>query len=309
MVKQYVFFDFEMLCSNRGMSFEDMEAIRLGAVKYDIETENIYFFDRYIQPENKAPLSSFCKKLTGIDDCHLQEANRFPEVLAEFLTWVGGIKKSRFFSWSKSDATRLVLDSERHLLSPKMMKKIEKRYVDFQAIFAQRVSRQTPSVEGALNLYNMRFIGTPHHPMFDAYNTLRVYLRFLNEPKKSDVIMLQHYLFDEVPTDSKELNEKIKNSFQHDVVKTFGQCTTIYQMKEASKIVKQTNHLVKKYRNIVVNRSGLFSKDNRSKVAMLMDFSNELQHTFLEHVQYSAKTMIVDEYTFQPIRELTLKQG
>ncbi|MEK1832729.1 hypothetical protein AAAC51_38820 [Priestia megaterium] len=42
-VKQFIFFDFEMLCSNKGMPFEDMEAIRLGAVKYNIETENIEF--------------------------------------------------------------------------------------------------------------------------------------------------------------------------------------------------------------------------------------------------------------------------
>ncbi|MDQ0804955.1 hypothetical protein [Priestia megaterium] len=35
-VKQFIFFDFEMLCSNKGMPFEDMEAnsARRGEVQY-----------------------------------------------------------------------------------------------------------------------------------------------------------------------------------------------------------------------------------------------------------------------------------
>ncbi|WP_237894074.1 exonuclease domain-containing protein [Priestia megaterium] len=96
-VKQFIFFDFEMLCSNKGMPFEDMEAIRLGAVKYNIETEDIEFFDRYIQPTKRVSLSRFCTELTGIKDTDLVGASNFKNVFEDFLTWIGGIKKIPFF--------------------------------------------------------------------------------------------------------------------------------------------------------------------------------------------------------------------
>ena len=83
-VKQFIFFDFEMLCSNKGMLFEDMEAIRLGAVKYNIETEDIEFFDRYIQPTKRVSLSRFCTELTGIKDTDLVGASILKMFLKTF---------------------------------------------------------------------------------------------------------------------------------------------------------------------------------------------------------------------------------
>jgi len=192
-VKQFIFFDFEMLCSNKGMPFEDMEAIRLGAVKYNIETEDIEFFDRYIQPTKRVSLSRFCTELTGIKDTDLVGASNFKNVFEDFLTWIGGIKKSRFFSWSTSDLSRLKIDAEKHEISLATIKKIEQRYVDFQAIFTKRVSKNNVSVENGLALYNLQFEGEKHNPMYDAYNTLRIYLSFLNEPVQSDFIMIKQY--------------------------------------------------------------------------------------------------------------------
>ena len=128
-----------------------------------------------ISPE---PLSNFCKTLTGIKDEDLQDAASFKVVFKDFLTWVGGVKKSRFFSWSPSDLSRLKLDALKHEVSQSTINKIEKRYVDFQAIFTKRVSNSNVSVEGALKLYELDFIGEKHNPMYDAYNTLRIYLQF-----------------------------------------------------------------------------------------------------------------------------------
>lgn len=85
-VTQFIFFDFEMLCSNRGMDYKDMEAIRLGAVKYDLTTNKVSYFDQFIKPRSNQPLSAFCKRLTGISDEQLANASVFPTVLEEFLT-------------------------------------------------------------------------------------------------------------------------------------------------------------------------------------------------------------------------------
>ncbi|SDY94685.1 Inhibitor of the KinA pathway to sporulation, predicted exonuclease [Evansella caseinilytica] len=309
-VKQYVFFDFEMLCAEKGMTFEKMEAIRLGAVKYDIETESTCYFDQYIRPINRKPLTAFCKKLTGITDADLAEANDFKTVFEQFLTWVGGVKKSRFFSWSNSDLTRLKLDAAMHHVPLTTMKKIETRYIDFQAIFTKRVAKNNPSVESALGLYGLSFIGEKHHPMYDAYNTLRIYLSFLNKPLESDLLMLKQFVFAEVPDDRNELNQRLLTMFHKDITAFFSGLTEMYCMKkDAVKMVRKVRQLVKKYENILLNRSGLFSKEIVENVGLLVQFYHDLLIAFEEHHQHSAKLMILDETMVEPIYDLILKQG
>ncbi len=308
-VKQFIFFDFEMLCSNKGMPFEDMEAIRLGAVKYNIETEDIEFFDRYIQPTKRVSLSRFCKELTGINDTDLVGANNFKNVFEDFLTWIGGIKKSRFFSWSTSDLSRLKIDAAKHEISLATIKKIEQRHVDFQAIFTKRVSKNNVSVENGLALYNLQFEGKKHNPMYDAYNTLRIYLSFLNEPVQSDFIMIKQFILEEVPQNIKEMNAALRTTIQKDLHIFAEELNEMYKMKDAVKIIKRTQRIVKKYENILINRSGLFSEENSFHVGLLLDFYHNLLLCYNEHLEYSSKIIILDESTLYPLNQLSLKRG
>ncbi|WP_209124921.1 3'-5' exonuclease [Alkalihalobacillus sp. BA299] len=311
-VQQYVFFDFEMLCSNRGMPFEDMEGIRLGAVKYNIETEEIAYFDRYIRPTNLRPLSSFCKKLTGIHDQDLVGADGFRTVFDDFLMWVGGIKRSRFFSWSPSDIFRLKLDAERHEISPRTIKKIDQRYVDFQAIFTKRVTKENVSVERALGFYGLSFHGQQHNPMHDAYNTLRVYLSFVNDPVKSDFIMLNQFIFNDVEfisTNIKGLNKKLREKLISDVHSFIMDLRDIYKIKDATKVTKRARRLAEKYENILINRSSMFDQNLMADIRLLVDFSHELQLSYEEHTNHASKIMILPESIVLPMNELSLKRG
>ncbi|WP_088105462.1 3'-5' exonuclease [Halalkalibacter urbisdiaboli] len=307
-LKQYIFFDFEMLCSHAGMPYEAMEAIRLGAVKYDIETEQITSFDRYIQPISNEPLSAFCKELTGIDNIDLQQAESFSSVFEDFLTWVGGVKKSRFFSWSPSDLTRLKLDASTHGISSATVKKIEKRYVDFQAIFSKRVSKTNPSVEKGLNMYGLSFIGEKHNPMFDAYNTLRIYLTFLQQPLMTDLIMAKAFIFEKEDFSIEQINNQLFEKIKDDLSSLIGSGDT-FSMKDATRLVKKTKALVKKYNNILINRSGLFNQDNVMLVEELVNFYHEFLKTYEGHVSYSAKILIFDDYLVKQIKQVHLKRG
>ncbi|WP_078546501.1 3'-5' exonuclease [Litchfieldia alkalitelluris] len=310
-VKQYVFFDFEMLCSNRGMTFTSMESIRLGAVKYDIKTEEIQYFDQYIRPNQLKPLSPFCKQLTGISDDDLVDANNFSVVFELFLDWVGGIKKTRFFSWSKSDLCRLKIDAEQHQISPATISKIEKRYIDFQAIFSKRVTKNQYSVENALQLYGLDFIGEKHNPMYDAFNTLRIYLSFLNQPLKSDLIMLNQFIFNDNEEEIKkhDLNSVLNKYIEQDINYFSANLSDVYNMKDFSKTLKSTRKIVEKYENIICNRSGIFSKDTINIVRKLLEFYHELLLCYQEHSDYSSKVIILNEQTIQPILQLSLKRG
>ena len=301
-LKSFVFFDFEMLCSNRGMPYEEMEAIRLGAVKYDIQTEKISYFDRYIKPKSKKPLSAFCKKLTRIADEDLTDANHFTDVFKDFLTWVGGVKRSQFFSWSKNDLIRLKIDAKQSNIASSTITKIEKRYIDFQQVLTRRVTKNNLSVENALKLYGLEFIGEPHNPMYDAYNTLRIYLSFFNEPLQSDIIMVNQFISECTWDNHLKINALLTENLRQDIDALVAQLSDIDHIRNAEKMLRMVKRLVKKYENIIINRSGLFTDDLVNYVKLLKEFYMEILISYKHHKAYASKTMILDEYLTTPIK-------
>ncbi|MCT2536336.1 exonuclease domain-containing protein [Aquibacillus koreensis] len=305
-MKHFIFFDFEMLCSNRGMPYEEMEAIRLGAVKYNIETEKVTYFDRFIQPSSLNPLTKFCKKLTGIEDSDLLHAERFDHVFADFLSWVGGVKKARFFSWSKSDLTRLKFDAKLNNISNNTIDKIEKRYVDFQAILSKRVSKDNMSVQNALDLYDLHFIGSQHNPMYDAFNTLRIYLCFSNQPLKSDLIMLNQFVFEKELNNRSNINRLLQKQLKQDLVFLLNELQEMYKLRQAHKVIKRVKRLVKKYENILINRSGIFSNENIQTVRLIKSFYEELLNSYHEHHAHASKVMILDDHLVKPIKQIAI---
>ncbi len=304
-IKQFVFFDFEMLCSDTGMAFDAMEAIRLGAVKYELETEKVSYFDQFIRPQNTEPLSAFCKNLTGITDEDLINADDFTEVFADFLEWIGGIKKTRYFSWSPSDLIRLKMDATRHALPDRTLKKIEQRYIDFQKVFTSRVTKKPISVEDALKLYNLEFIGEKHNPMYDAFNTLRIYHTFINEPVQSDLIMVQKFIFDDIrPVDIKNINQQLRHHLLEDAKQVTEQLRHTHRLRDLKKLLKPIGRTALKYENVIFNRSGIFTDDTIHYARCLLTFYEELIHTYNEHFSYSSKTVILHEHQFRPIEQI-----
>ncbi len=295
-IQQYVFFDFEMLCSDQGMPYESMESIRIGAVKYELGSGSIHFFDRYIKPINNEPLSNFCKELTGIRDIELLFADSFDVIFKSFLFWVGGVKKTQFFSWSKSDLTRLQLDAKNHEIPITTIDEISKRYVDFQAVFSRRVTKNNVSVENALKLYGLDFIGEPHNPMYDAYNTLRIYFSFINEPERTDILMLEHYLLGEPISCMLQINEKLDECLNKDIKELMRDIHFIYPMKTFLKVLKNTQKRIIKYQNVQANRSKMVSRTNLQKINQLNTFYKELKSSYAEHNMYGCKVLILEDF-------------
>ncbi|MFD2213315.1 3'-5' exonuclease [Metabacillus endolithicus] len=304
-IKQYIFFDFEMLCSDQGMAFEKMEAIRLGAVKYELDSEEISYFDRFIRPENRNPLTNFCKTLTGIDDTDLEKASDFKDVFADFLEWIGGLKKSQYFSWSPSDLSRLKIDSLKHSIPERTIRKIETRYTDFQDIFKKRVSKNNISVEDGLSLYGLEFLGEKHNPMYDAYNTLRIYQSYLCEPIKSDMIMLKQFIFEvESPEDIRMINLQLSKQLQQDAKEITEQLREIYRIRDVKKLLKPIKRLSLKYENVFLNRSGIFTKQNVCNAECFLSFYQDFLFTFEEHFAHSSRVVILHEYMLNPLKQL-----
>ncbi|WP_078553615.1 3'-5' exonuclease [Bacillus alkalicellulosilyticus] len=308
-INQLVFFDFEMLCSNRGMAYEDMEAIRLGAVKYNTTSKTISTFERYIKPTTTSPLTTFCKKLTGITDEDLQDADDFKTVFTEFILWIEDIVSTRFYSWSPSDITRLAIDSKRHKLDATLITMIEKRYNDFQATFTKFVSKDNYSVENALQLFELPFVGEQHNPLFDAYNTLRIYLAYIDQPVLSDQIMLKQYFSYTLSHHPTEINEFLYTTIKQDIHFLLLNTEQIYTIREAKKKVKEIKRLARKYNNIMINRSGLFTETNRQLITCILSFYRELVSCYKEHRNFSSKIMILDDFMFEQFQQYYSKEG
>jgi inhibitor of KinA sporulation pathway (predicted exonuclease) len=295
---QYVFFDFEMLCSNKGMPFEEMEAIRLGAVKYDLHSEKLSFFDEYIKPDNRKPLSMFCKKLTGIEDKDLRGAEGFADVFSAFLYWVNGVKKTRFYSWSKSDLSRLNADAARHGIPAATLDKINARYIDFQEVFSNRAANNTPSVENALALYGLDFIGETHNPMFDSYNTLRIFFAFERNPQLTDRVMAERFILPGRKISMDQINLEVKLQFARDMEEFFSSLQWIYKIKDAQLLVRKAKKICKKYKNVAGSSSGVFDEAIRKDVKDFALFYEGLKKDYLEHITYSSRILILDEESF-----------
>lgn len=303
-VSQFVFFDFEMLCAENGMPFEKMEAIRLGAVKYDLNTEKTTFFDAYIKPQQRDPLTSFCKSLTHIEDKDLAIAPDFSTVLTQFLDWVGE-GETKFFSWSSNDLSRLHLDASRNNIPKASFVKVSTNYVDFQKIFAKRVTKTNPSVVNALALYGLTFEGEMHNPMYDAFNTLRVYLEFNRDLVKTDLIMLDHYIFqNEISLFFTNINEAVKKIYKEDMYSLCNDLQQIVNIRTAAKLLKRTKKLVKKYENILYNRSKMFDDEIIMFVRLLVQFQIELSSCYNEHYAYGYKVIILPEYMMTPLQKI-----
>ncbi|WP_409250843.1 exonuclease domain-containing protein [Bacillus sp. SCS-153A] len=303
-LKQFIFFDFEMKCDDKGMDYESMEAIRLGAVKYDLETKRVSHFDRHIKPSTHEPLSDFCKRLTGITDQDLATADPFPQVFRELLYWVGGVKKSRFFSWSKSDMTRLKLDSTLNGVPSVTIEKIESRYVDFQEIFSRRVSKDHLSVENALTLYGIDFTGDAHNPMYDAYNTLQIFLNYYSQPLTSDIEMVKAFILPGEKVDIHTINDKVSKALVRDFTSLTENLHFAFRLRDAKKLLKKISKLVRKYENVLLNRSGIFTQDVQQLVQQLVTFHENLKDSYQEHFVSSSRIMILDDHSLHAVKKM-----
>jgi len=82
--------DLEATCWEKGTSLERMETIEFGAVRLDGRTLfPVGEFSRFIRPIEEPVLSDFCKRLTGITQEDVDNAETFPLVFKDFLEWLG----------------------------------------------------------------------------------------------------------------------------------------------------------------------------------------------------------------------------
>lgn len=181
-VKNLIFFDLEMNCSfhkeeNHGIG----ETISIGAVKYNVDTEEIEKFYSLIRPTFNNIMSVKIIELTKLLQEDINEAKSFKEVFLSLEEWIKE-ESCIFISWGKDDLRVILGDNDRNGYKLNIVDIIRFEFVDFQSEYdLYRKSNQAISLKNALNYYDIEFEGNQHNALDDAYNLFRVYMKYKEE--------------------------------------------------------------------------------------------------------------------------------
>ena len=181
-ITSLIFFDLEMNCSfhkeeNHGVG----ETISIGAVKYNINTEEIQDFYSVIRPTFNNIMSAKILELTKLLQDEVNGAKSFKEVFLDVDRWVNE-EKCIFISWGSDDIRVLLGDNDRNGYNLDIINTIKINFIDFQSEYGyRRKSSQAISLKNALAQYNIEFEGCQHNALDDAYNLFRVYKQYEKE--------------------------------------------------------------------------------------------------------------------------------
>ena len=173
----FIVFDLEATCWENPHHSQVQEIIEIGALKLDRYAEVIGEFGRFVKPVYHPSLSIFCKQLTSIEQEDVDSAKEFPEVIEEFIDWIGYYDDEEYLlcSWGFFDRKALVHDCELHQLDHDWTEhhiSLKHQYRDLKGLRKPQGLRRTVLKEG------FEFTGTHHRGFDDAVNLAKVFAKY-----------------------------------------------------------------------------------------------------------------------------------
>lgn len=184
-----VFMDLEMkpvdTAYRRERDICRQEVIQFGAVKLGEDLREIDCFRQAVRPAFGAIPPRY-EQLTGITNESVAKAPDFASALLCFAQWCE--QAERIYAWSANDWTQLKKEAKQKGLAFDFAPLAEK-WMDFQRIFtdALGLSREL-SLEQAVNIADLPFVGHQHDALWDARNTAELYRIYGNEAKFAAVL-------------------------------------------------------------------------------------------------------------------------
>ena len=171
----HVFIDLEFCTCFRKSSPLRTETIEIGAVKVDEDFKIIGEFDRLVRPDFATTIPSAEKNLTGITWAMVENESSFFDVMDDLIKWIG-TNDYVIYSWSNNDAVQVLRES-RVKGFPAATIGMFKKWVDFQQAFMAAVGMKNQiSLERAIELADLYFVGEAHRAVVDSYNTARLFI-------------------------------------------------------------------------------------------------------------------------------------
>jgi inhibitor of KinA sporulation pathway (predicted exonuclease) len=166
--------DLEATCCDTGSVRQmEMEIIEVGAVVASINGQVLAEWTSHVRPVRHPQLTSFCTKLTGIEQQDVDCADPLPLVLVRFVDWLRhqGDGISAWASWGAYDLHQLRQDLAYHGHSWPL----PAEHLNLKALFAKRFRlKKRPALSTALSHAGLEFVGAPHRALDDARNAARM---------------------------------------------------------------------------------------------------------------------------------------
>jgi len=164
--------DFEATCWPGEERRGDAEIIEFGCIKVSRRTGRILGeFGRFVRPIRYPTLSDYCVKLTGITQEDVDAAREFPDVLGEFVAWLGDPGEYSFCSWGAYDLFLLRQACRFH----RVPYPFDDEYINIKPQFSEIVSGRGVSLARAMQMLDLPFVGRLHRAIDDARNIAKVW--------------------------------------------------------------------------------------------------------------------------------------
>ncbi len=173
----YLIIDLEATCcDDNSFPRQEMEIIEIGAVMLDAKTlEVVSEFQSFVQPVQHPQLTSFCTKLTSIQQSHVDAAPKYPEVHQSMIDWLSKYDDWMFCSWGAYDARQFESDCQYHQLEYPFGLPIKKNHLNLKIAFSEvNGFRKRFGMQKALSLTGLELQGTHHRGIDDARNIARI---------------------------------------------------------------------------------------------------------------------------------------
>lgn len=177
--------DFEATCGD-GVPADEMEIIEFAVIlaRPDWTPVPGGEFCRFVRPRLHPVLSKFCLELTTIPQNEVDWSPGFPEVLADFGTWLGahGVDREEvtFCSWGEFDKRQLLRECARwEVPYPFTPSHANLRILAARQLGLRRNQKQGLTAVAAL--LGMDFRGTHHRGIDDCRNTLAIMRTLLEQ--------------------------------------------------------------------------------------------------------------------------------
>jgi 3'-5' exoribonuclease 1 len=175
----YIVLDLEATCWMGRPPKGINEIIEIGAIKVNEYGEVLGQFSSLVKPVVNPRISGFCTKLTGIRQNQLNTADTFDKVVEKFRDWISEEGDDYVLgSWGSNDKGFLWSDCRLHKIDTDWLEP----FIDLrQQYLGITKSMKKSNLKYIVEREGFEFEGNEHSAYTDAYNTAKVFIKYIDE--------------------------------------------------------------------------------------------------------------------------------
>ncbi len=218
------------------------EIIQIGAIKLDSERIAVASFNRYIKPTIYLKVSDFVSELTGITTQRLLPEKKFPQVLDEFIQFIGN--DPVLCTWGMTDIKELYRNARFYDYNLMQLPDVFINIQPYVSVLLKQSPKKLFNLQAAVEALSIPISYPFHNALYDAYYTTQLfkklsaltlqpekYIPDLQKPKRTPAKQVVDY---------EGLLEQFKKMYQRNLTREEQSMITLaYKMGRTHQFVKK----------------------------------------------------------------------